>query len=554
VGTNDRAMIGSTTPPALAPTALASLLSAVPDTVAGAGPAQVHQTHCAVVVLVGDRALKVKKPLDLTFVDFSDPARREAACRREVELNSRFAPGVYLGVAEVRGPDGEPCDWIVVMRRMPADRRLATLVRHGEPVEADLRALARRLAAHHADAARSARIDRAGSARALRERWRGNLEGLRPVCGDVLPGAWLDETADRALRYVEGRRPLLARRVAAGRIRDGHGDLLADDIFCLPEGPVALDCLEFDDDLRALDGVDDAACLAMDLERLGAPELGERFMAWFVEFSGQSCPPSLIHHYIAYRAVMRAKVTGIRAGQGDRQAAARARRLVRIGLRHLRAAEPVLVLVGGLPGTGKSTVAAGLADALGAVLLRSDQLRTEIADQPPAGAGLGGAGLGGAGRAEWDAGRYAPGRRERVYRELVRRAEELLGLGESVVLDATWVSAADRALARRAAERSASLLCELRCVVPAPLAAHRIVARRGDLSEATPQVAARMAEVFAEWPQAHRIRTADAPDAVVRRALAHVHRTLRAGAPASGAPAAGTPGAPGAMTMVPEWR
>ena len=109
------------------------------------------------------------------------------------------------------------------------------------------------------------------------------------------------------------RDPLFAARAQAGRIVDGHGDLLADDIFCLDDGPRILDCLDFDDRLRWVDGLDDAAFLAMDLERLGAPELAEQFTGWYAEYSGDPAPTSLRHHYAAYRSLVRAKVDFLRA-------------------------------------------------------------------------------------------------------------------------------------------------------------------------------------------------------------------------------------------------
>ena len=155
-------------------------------------------------------------------------------------------------------------------------------------------------------------------------------------------------------RFLAGRAELLSARMSAGRIVDGHGDLLADDIFCLDDGPRILDCLEFDDRLRWLDGLDDAAFLAMDLERLGEPALAEQFTRWYLEFSGDPAPTALRHHYVAYRAFVRAKVACIQAGQGEPHAAAQARQLTAMTLRHLRAGAVTLVLIGGLPATGKS--------------------------------------------------------------------------------------------------------------------------------------------------------------------------------------------------------
>ena len=148
----------------------------------------------------------------------------------------------------------------------------------------------------------------------------------------------------------------------------GHGDLLAGDIFCLDDGPRILDCLDFDDRLRWLDGLDDAACLAMDLEHLGNRRLGEQFIGWYAEYSGDPAPASLCHHYIAYRAFVRAKVSCLRSGQGAPAAAGEARELAGIALKHLREGAVALVLIGGLPGTGKSALADAVASRLGATV------------------------------------------------------------------------------------------------------------------------------------------------------------------------------------------
>ena len=472
------------------------------------------ETHCATVFFSGDRAFKVKKPLDLGFVDFSTPEARRRTCHREVELNRQFAPDVYLGVAEVSGPDGEPCEWLVVMRRMPADRRLSTLVAAGEDVGDTLRAVARMLAAHHATARRSAAIDLAGSAAALRSRWAENIAALESFAGDVIDSDVLVEIADRALGYVNGRGPLLAARVTAGRIRDGHGDLLTNDVFCLPDGPRVLDCLEFDDALRAVDGLDDAACLTMDLERLGAADAGACFMDWFVEFSGAPRVTSLEHHYVAYRAVMRAKVACLRWAQGDADSAAEATLLLQIGLAHLRTGQPTLVLMGGSPGVGKSTVAGGAADTLGAVLLRSDRLRKERA----------GLAVETNGSAPWRSDLYAPARTAETYHAMLARASELLSHGESVVLDASWSDAETRVQARNVAAATATSLIEIRCIAPPEVAAARIEMRAGsgDPSDATVDIAVQLAAEFTAWPEASEVSTDQPERATLAAALRSV--------------------------------
>src|SRR5690606_19188507 len=265
--------------------------------------------------------------------------------------------------------------------------------------------------------------------------WRDSFAQVRPFRGEVLDDELVGEIERLTEDFLSGRRPLFDDRIATERIVDGHGDLLAEDVFCLDDGPRVLDCIEFDDRLRWLDGLDDAAFLAMDLERLGAPHLAERFLNWYVEFAADPAPASLRHHYVAYRAFVRAKVACLRHAQsGDPSAARDAATHTALTARHLRAGEVVLILVGGLPGTGKSTLAGRLADRLGAVLLRSDRLRKElsgIAPETPAAAPYG-EGIYGA---EWT---------ERTYRELLARAERLLGHGESVVIDASWTRDAHR--------------------------------------------------------------------------------------------------------------
>ncbi len=340
---------------------------------AGLGAA-VHETHIGIVLLLGDRAYKLKKPVRTPFLDFSTREQRLAALQRELRLNRRLAPDVYLGLADVSAvsPDGgpvagDPAEHVLVMRRMPADRRLATLVRSGADVDEDLRALARLVAAFHAGADRGPEIAVEGGRDALRARWRANIAELQPFRGTVLDASTVDAIEALAMRFLAGRGPLFADRIAHDRVVDGHGDLIAGDVFCLDDGPRVLDCLEFDDRLRYVDVLDDVAFLAMDLERLGRPDLAERFLDAYVEFSADPAPSSLRHHYIAYRAVVRAKVACLRHAQGDESAAAEAVQHTDIALQHLRAGDVRLVLVGGLPGTGKTTLAGGLADRFGAV-------------------------------------------------------------------------------------------------------------------------------------------------------------------------------------------
>lgn len=459
--------------------------------------ADVAETHSAVVYFAGDRAYKLKKPVNLGFLDFTTRKARAAACARETELNRRYAPDVYLGVADVRDADGTLCDHLVVMRRMPAQRQLSALIRTGQQVDDAVRDVARILVTQHAYAPRSARIDQQGSMDALGRRWDDNIDQAMRVGADVLGAQAIEQVAELARQFLAGRGPLLQARADGGHIVDGHGDLLADDIYCLDDGPRVLDCLDFDDKLRWLDGLDDAAFLAMDLERLGAPALARRFVEWYTEFSDDHAPASLRHHYVAYRAFVRAKVGCIKHGQGDLAAGHQARLLADVTLRHLRAGVVTLVLIGGLPGTGKSSLAAAVADRLGWTVLSSDRIRKELASLPPHSSAA----------APYGTGIYAPSWTERCYAELLHRARMLLARGESVIADASWISTSQRKAAASVAEDVSAQLVQLCCSAPEDLAYERMRARQADASDADSTIYQQMADAMAPWPAATTIET-----------------------------------------------
>lgn len=470
----------------------------------------VHETHTGMVVLVGERALKAKKPVLTDFLDFRAPEQRERACRREVELNSRLSPESYLGVAYLSDPAGGPAEPIVVMRRYRDEDRLASMVSRdpGESIREVLDAIAAALARFHDGAERGPVISAEGEADAVDRRWRDNLAELDRYAG-TLPPESLSRVRRLAAEFVAGRGPLFGRRVADGLIVDGHGDLLADDIFCVPDGPALLDCLEFDDKLRYVDCVDDAAFLAMDLEFLGRKDLGEHFLQRYAAHSARAVPRALAHFYIAYRAGVRAKVDCVRLSQGKPEAAGDAARHLAIAVEHLEAGRVRLALVGGNPGTGKSTVARALAERTGAQVISTDDVRRELRES---GSITGESGV-------LDQGLYHPGNVAAVYEAALRRARPLLGNGQSVILDGTWRDPQMRARAHRLAAETHSATVELRCAAATETAAGRITTRAPGNSEVTPEIAAAMAAQQAGWDTAHRIDTSGSPGDSAREAL-----------------------------------
>ncbi len=473
----------------------------------------VRETHVSILLFLGEHVFKLRKPLRFDFADFSTPAARAEDCRREVDLNRRLAPDVYLGIADV-SMGAEVLDHAVVMRRLPAERSLARLV-CSEPETVwgvELGAVARVLATFHARADRSPEISATASISAVSGQFEANVTAMARFVGPVLDPSTHDAVVSAVRRYLAGRDPLFTARIAAGHICDGHGDLQADDIYCLEDGPRILDCLEFDDRLRPGDVAADVAFLAMDLERLGNAAAAAHFVRAYEEQAGAHLPQSLLHTYIALRAYVRVKVACIRHEQGDLDAPAEAVRLLVLAQTHLERGRVRLVLVGGLPGTGKSTLANALGDALGAVVLRSDELRggqsRAVADRSVA--------------ATFRRGRYTPRRTLDVYHQLISAARQHLGLGQSVVLDASWIDASNRGLAQALAIQASADLIELHCTAPPAVIERRIAMRLRDgegLSEATVEIGRTMARLEAPWPSAADVDTARSPGEVRAEAL-----------------------------------
>lgn len=489
------------------------------ERLAGEPFADLRETHSGVVLLLGEEAYKLKKPVRLPFLDFSTPERRRAACEREIALNRRLAPDVYLGLASLDRPMGATgtagtAEPLVAMRRMPAASRLSRLAGGGAG-STQVRAVARLMAQFHTHAERGPRISAAGRRDRVLLRWRRNLSEAAELAGSPIPGDLLDRIRSRSERYLAGREGLFEERIAQGKVVDGHGDLLADDIFCLPDGPRVLDCLDFDDQLRYVDQIDDIACLAMDLLRLGRPDLAAQLVHGYLEFNGDRPPRSLIHHYIAYRAFMRAKVTAVRlqSPRADHRSAFAEDpvALSELALGHLHTATVRLVLVGGPPGSGKSTLAGSLAERLGFDLVASDPVRKELAGIAPQTSAA----------APFEEGIYTDAWTARTYAELRSRAGMLLARGESVILDASWRDPGQRAAVARLADDAAAELVQLRCEVPADVAAERLRERRG-VSDADERIAAAIRDRRAPWPDSIGIDTAQAPDQAVDAAVAAV--------------------------------
>ena len=513
--------------PALTPEDLRALAapSAHPGDASAAGGVEWVQTHLSHVFLTSARVYKFRKAVDLDFVRFTQRAERDADCLREVALNRRLAPDVYLGVAPLLrapvriGPIGETiareaeqgpaAEYCVVMRRLPAGRDALSLLERGALSAAQIDRAAARIARFHA--AHALGTPAPFSADDWRRRCVEPVEDNLRLLADAPPGLiaadTLAELASRTRAFARAHAARFERRRLAGRAVDAHGDLHLQHLWYESDDgePIAIDCLEFSEALRRIDVAAEVAFPAMDLRYRGAVALAERFLRRYARESDDFDLYAVVDYFASYRAGVRAKVASIAAADASMAPAQRAR-AAESARRHLALAleqlaprgHAALLLVGGIVGTGKSTAAAELADVLEGVVVASDRVRKRQAGLAPTArthAGL-------------DADLYAPAQNERVLDGLFERAAPVLASGRVALLDATWSRAADRARARAFAQASGipALFIETRCA--ASVARERLARREAagrDASDAGPAFYDRSVERFEpprEWPAA----------------------------------------------------
>jgi uncharacterized protein len=472
----------------------------------------IAETNISVLRVAGDKVYKTKRSRTFPFVDQKFLTDRQRLCHQELDLNRRFSPDVYLGVEDITD-GGEIMDVAVVMKRMPSERSLTQLLEAGVDVEECIKDVARQMAVYYQSAPRSAHISEAGTYRSVKELWRLSLQEMEAFVPSVLDPSVFKEVRTRSAQYLAGRQSLFDFRVGLGLIVDGHGDLLADDIYCLDDGPRLLDCLEFDERFRFGDVLLDLAFLAMDLKRLGHTHLANVFVEEYVDLAGEHHPTSLIHHYVAYRALVRCKVQCYRAQSAVARAAEQASLLLALAANSLSLGEVRLIVIGGLPGTGKTTVAEMMSAHCSWTVLSSDAIRREIAGVP-------------SGDQAYGEGSHDPAVTKLTYETLLRRAKAALSLGESVILDASFADETWRAAARELADQTQSVPVELCCVAPAAVTNERISRRhqhgalhQKPLSDATPAIAATMAEHFSSWPTAVVLDTTGSKPVTLAKAL-----------------------------------
>lgn len=437
------------------------------------------ETHISLVFLSPDSAFKLKKPIKLSFLDFTRVEERRRLLQREIELNAAIAPGLYRDVAFIgRRPDGAlglndgtPVDWVLRMARLPEHDLFESRIAAGPLDPGMLDALADAVAAFH-EQAPVVHIDPAAAMATVID---GNVLAARDAgLPDRAVADW-DQAAHAALRDVA---PALHARGEAGRVRRAHGDLHLGNV-CIWQGrPVPFDALEFDEALATIDLGYDLAFLLMDLDvrvgRAAANRVMNRYVAR-TQDAGLTAPLPL---FLSVRAMVLAHVRKLR---GDAETAAR---YLAAALAYLRPAPPVAAAIGGLPGTGKTTLARALAADLGrapgALILRSDEIRKRRHNVPP--------------EQHLPQTAYTESESNAVFATLAELFATAACAGQAVIADATFIDPRHRHAVRDAAASAGLSLHGLWLDAPMPLLESRILARRDDASDATVAVLRRAAQ------------------------------------------------------------
>ena len=418
------------------------------------------ETHISWVLLSGDTVYKIKKALDLGFLDFSTLAKRKFYCEEEIRLNRRLAPDIYLDVVAIGGSADAPLpgslpalEFAVRMRRFDGSAQMDAMLAAGRLRAEHIDRLAAVLARFHASLPPADPASAFGTADAVLAVSRQNFEQL-----DALLNAAEDRQTLQALRQATEAeftacRPLFEQRRNDGFVRECHGDLHLGNIVLLDDQPVPFDCLEFDPGLRWIDVINELAFPMMDLIHRQHGGFAYRLLNAYLEISGDYAGVALLRFYLAGRATVRAKVSAIRIKQcigqpglapsDAAQALTAGRSYLDLAATLLRTRRAALIITHGLPGSGKSTLALELLERRQAIRLRSDVERKRLF------------GLAALDRSNTDQDIYSDAATRRTYAHLQQTARRLLAAGWTVIIDAAFLCQQERTLFGQLAQQMA---------------------------------------------------------------------------------------------------
>lgn len=453
------------------------------------GHAEVFETHISWIVVANGLAYKFKKIVHFDFADFSTLEARHFYCQEELRLNRRLSPELYLAVVRITGSAlqpridgaGEPIEYAVKMRAFPQQALWSDRIGRKAISSCEVDQLADKLAQFHRDAA-VAPIERAwGSWSAIQKIAEDNARIISACITNVAEKKNFDRLAAWQTAWQATWRSVVEQRKRQGCIRECHGDLHSGNILTLSGQVVIFDCIEFNPDLRWIDVMDDLAFICMDLQFHGLHKRAARLLNAYLEASGDYDGLKVLNYYVTQRALVRAKVAFLRAGQlaRDRERAARhaalAARYLAFALASIHATQTALIIMHGISGSGKSTVAKALVELTGGVQLRSDVERKRMHGIVATSSAA----------AEVAAELYDQASTDATYGCLLELARCVLGSGRPVIVDAAFLDASQRNLFADLATESAVPLFIVDLQASESALRQRVVARAAAGSDAS---------------------------------------------------------------------
>lgn len=441
----------------------------------------VVQTQMSFVFLTGDYVYKIKKPVDLGYVDYTTLERRRHFCDREVALNQRLCPDVYLGVLPIAlqqdryafQGSGTTVEYAVKMKQLPSDKTLDNLLRRNEVTEAMLDPLAQKIALFHRQAATNPAISSFGNPAMISRNVEENFSQSQPYIGRTLTQKQWERLSSYSNSFLRRNAALFESRVTQGRIRDCHGDLYSAHV-CFSDGICIFDCIEFNDRFRYCDVAAEIAFLAMDVDYFGRRDLSDHLIDSYVQASGDSQLLELLDFYKSYRAMVRAKVNCFKiddplvSGADQKASAQKAIRYFDLAESYtLKTKHPFLIIMMGLVATGKSALARAVADRTGAEVISSDVTRKNLLNIP----------LNERHFDEFDSGLYSGEMNRKTYDAMFAEARSLLQQGRGVIIDASFRKLAERRAARDLARREKAGFILVECRAPEEVIKERLAQR-----------------------------------------------------------------------------
>ncbi len=429
------------------------------------GQVEMVQTQMSFVFLTGKYAYKIKKPVDLGYLDYTTLDKRLFFCQQELKLNRRLSPDVYLDVVSIVnnkgqigiGGDGEVIEYAVKMKQLPREKTMDNLLIKGKVSKEMLVKVAEKLVTFHDKAATGPEISAFGELDMIKTNTEENFSQTTKYIDISITADKYNGIKSYTDNFVKDNKSLFRKRVKNGRIRDCHGDLHAAHV-CFSNGIQIYDCIEFNDRFRYCDVASEIAFLAMDLDRYQRADLSQVFTNTYIELSKDAEIRNLLDFYKCYRAYVRGKVESFKLDdqyiKEKDTALQNAKGYFNLAYRYANR-KPMLLILGGLVGTGKSTVAQKLNRSLGFSVVSSDIVRKELAGIPLTKHQFD----------DYDSGIYSEQFTINTYNEMFNKARRLLARGQSVILDASFKKKPFRLQAKKLADEAKADFIVIECTL-----------------------------------------------------------------------------------------